>query len=569
MNKRIKKFTAIGSLLALLLSFNACNDAAWDKHIGSQLLSGKNLYEVIAGEPELKVFASLLKKTGYDELLQTSNSFTVFAPQNSAWSSVDTTDIESLTKKIGMLITYKTYFTDNQDLYSKVASLSGKNIFYDSTTETFNGAKIITADIPAGNGVVQITDVLVERKENVWDYVSTLTSANQYQFINSINRRVMDMDKSVALGVYPDGKTKYDTVWKNINNFLLQYPIDKEDSLYTYVVVENSGFDILFNKYRPYFKMVTDAKTDSITKFNVCQDFVFRGIIDITKFDTLTNVDNVKIPVSGVTIKEVYNASNGRVYVIDQSNIRLKDKIKPIQIEGENFNKAYDVNYVFTRYKRWASGERDIALACGETQNDTLWHKIRVNGVVLKDYLGVNDSIRKDSAVSKTYFVNSNLVSNVANFYIEYKTKVNSANYDVYYVAYDDISDHFDPTYTRYGVYNVIQKLFVSMPGSPVLKHGTLDNTRGVANNYLGELRCFVGKTKAGVHELTKLKQWDLQVTTQLVDLPVNSAAGQIMTVPRTGTMTMWLCNTAKSNAASRQGLLFLDYILLVPRITE
>ena len=85
----------------------------------------------------------------------------------------------------------------------------------------------------------------------------------------------------------------------------------------------------------------------------------------------------------------------------------------------------------------------------------------------------------------------------------------------------------------------------------------------------LGELRCFVGKTKAGIHELTKLKQWDLQASTQIIDAPVNSISAEIMTVPRTGTMTMWLCNTARSNTASRQGLLFLDYILLVPRITE
>jgi len=181
----------------------------------------------------------------------------------------------------------------------------------------------------------------------------------------------------------------------------------------------------------------------------------------------------------------------------------------------------------------------------------------------------LNDSIRKDSVVSKTYYINSGLVANTANFYIEYKAEVNSANYDVYYVAYDDISSHFDHTYTSYGVYKVVQKLFVSMPGYPVLKHGTTDNSYGVANNYLGELRCFVGQTLAGYHELTKLKQWDLVVSTQLISAQVNSAAGEIMTVPRTGTMTMWLCNTARSNAASRQGLLFLDYILLVPRITE
>ena len=107
------------------------------------------------------------------------------------------------------------------------------------------------------------------------------------------------------------------------------------------------------------------------------------------------------------------------------------------------------------------------------------------------------------------------------------------------------------------------------MPGANVLKHGITDNTRGVANNYLGENRCFVGEDLAGVHKLTKLKQWNLVPTTQLLESPVTGSTSDILAVSRTGTMTLWLTNSALSVTASRQGLLFLDYILLVPRITE
>jgi hypothetical protein len=159
-------------------------------------------------------------------------------------------------------------------------------------------------------------------------------------------------------------------------------------------------------------------------------------------------------------------------------------------------------------------------------------------------------------------------VANTANFFIEYKTKVNSANYDIYYVAYDDNASDVDVNY-RYGYYKVIQKLFVSMPGGLPLAKGITDNTAGVANNYLGEARCFVGQGRAGVKERTKLKQMNLVATTQLVDFttPITTPNSDVMTVQSTGLLTMWLCNTAQSVTASRQGLLFLDYILLVPRI--
>jgi len=556
-NNKVKYFFIL-PLLALSLLMTGCYESTWESHVSNDIYSKYNLSEVIAQKPELSTFYKVLKKTGYDQYLTSANSFTVFAPKNDAWATIDTTSELQLEKVVSMLIVYKSYFTDMPDLYTSLKSIKGKNIFYDPATKTFNGAKIDTTanycNLRASNGVIQETDKVVELKNNIWEYLSTKTTSNQYKYINSLSHQTMDMTKSIAIGVYPNGKTKYDTAWVTVNNFLKSYPIDNEDSLYTYVVVENDGFNALYTKYKPYFQMATPVKTDSATNFNVCQDFVFKGNSDITQFDTLTNVDGVKVPLKNIVIKDSYITSNGRVYVVSGINIPLKNKIKPIKIEGENFTRAQDANYVFTRYKLWASGQRDIAFSGGETQADTLYR--RTTGL-------------KDSIVSKTYFINSNLVANTANFFIEYKTKVNSANYDIYYVAYDDNVSDADLTYRNYGVYRIIQKLFVAMPGGLPLAKGITDNTAGVANNYLGEARCFVGQGMAGVKELTKLKQMNLVATTQLVDFttPITTANSDVMTVPNTGTLTMWLCNTARSVTASRQGLLFLDYILLVPRI--
>ena len=537
---------------------SGCNEREWESHVANDIYSTYNLSEAIAQKPELSTFYKVLKKTGYDQFLTSANSFTVFAPKNEAWSAIDTTNLDQLVKIVGNLIVYKSYFTDMPDLFKSVKSIKGKNIFYDPATKTFNGASIDSntnnCNLRASNGVFHETDKVVELKDNIWEYLSTKTTSNQYSYVNSMSVRTMDMTKSIAIGVYPDQKTKYDTVWTTVNNFLRSYPIDNEDSLYTYVVLENPGFDALYTKYKPYFQMITPTKTDSASRYNVCSDFVFRGKYDITQYDTLTNVDGVKVPLKNIVIKETYNSSNGRVYVVSAINIPLKNKIKPIKIEGENFNRTQDVNYVFTRYKLWASGQRDIAFAGGETQADTLYRK---------------NTLFKDSIVSKTYFINSNLVANTANFFVEYKAKVNSANYDIYYVAYDDNVADADPTYRNYGVLRIIQKLFVAMPGGKALEKGILDNTAGVANNYLGEGRCFVGQGMAGVKELTKLKQMNLVPTTQLVDFttPITTPNSDVMTVLSTGTLTMWLCNTARSLTANRQGLLFLDYIMLVPRI--
>lgn len=550
-------------ILILILfnwSLTSCNESAWDLHLGNENTENKTLLGVVAGKPELSVYYSLLKKTGYAQVLENPNGYTVIAPMNAAWSGVDTSNTENMTKIIGMTIVYQAYFTDNDKFYSSIKSVSGKNIFFDETNNTFNGAKLISTDIPAKNGVLHIADKLIDRKENIWNYLTTLSGYDQVDYLLGLNQKIMDTQKSVSIGVYPDGKTKYDTIWTNVNAFLKSYPLDNEDSVFTYVILQNTGFDLLLDKYYPYFKLSTTFKSDSLTRMNVCQDFVFKGDVDITKMDTLVNADGVKVPLKGAVVSESFSASNGKVYIINQSNIRLKDKIKPIRIEGEKYLSSSNSSYVFTRYKKWASGERDIVLSCSETQIDTLWRKkpLIAGGIPLRD-----------SIASKTYSISANLLSNVANFYIEYNAKVNSANYDVYYVAYDDIPDHADPTYTSFGVYNVTQKLFASMPGSKKLSRGSSVSAAEVINNYLGNTTCFVGETKAGVHELTKLKKWSLVETTQLINAPVTAADADIMVVPQSGTMTLWLCNTARSNASSKQGLLFLDYILLVPRISE
>lgn len=232
MNKlQIQKIGLGIVMLALVLT--SCQDSSWEKHVGQA--GDENLMELIDARPELSVFARMIRKTGYDQVVSSAGSYTVFAPGNTAWTGIDTTDITLLTQKIGTLIVHNSYFTDNSQLYVSVASVNGKNIFYDATTKTFNGATIVVADIAARNGVLQLTDKLVERKENIWDYMASVPVSSQYQYVNGLNRRVMDMEKSVAVGVYPNGTTRYDTAWKNINNFLLKYPLDNEDSVFTYV----------------------------------------------------------------------------------------------------------------------------------------------------------------------------------------------------------------------------------------------------------------------------------------------------------------------------------------------
>lgn len=73
------------TLIALLvLLFFGCKEDEVDKYARPQWLAGK-LYTQILTKPEISTFAELVKKSGYDSIIDVSGSYTVFAPSNDAF----------------------------------------------------------------------------------------------------------------------------------------------------------------------------------------------------------------------------------------------------------------------------------------------------------------------------------------------------------------------------------------------------------------------------------------------------------------------------------------------------
>jgi hypothetical protein len=154
------------------------------------------------------------------------------------------------------------------------------------------------------------------------------------------------------------------------------------------------------------------------------------------------------------------------------------------------------------------------------------------------------------------------------NFYVEYMIRSTpSARYKIYYVAYDDIAGHYTPANQAL---RIEQKLFISLPGTSLAKE--VDK---VVNNYLGDTICFVGRDTAGVGpKLTQLSMWTLNASnqtlkTQMATPPLGMSDTETLVVPYYGALTMWLCNTTRSTTSREQGMLFLDYIKLVPILPD
>jgi len=545
---------------AVCLFFSSCREQQWDEHNKlTNSVVGETLLEAILNHPDGSKFYEAAIKAGYGELLEQATNYTVFVPKNDAWQTVDMNNVESLKAFVSYHIAYGKFLSSQPELHNNtLRMLNTKLVKYDEGTQSFKGAKIVSADNVAGNGVFHVIDQLMDLNNNVWEIIFEMTNLDHVQFLRNLDHYEMDMERSFQTGVNVIGRPVYDTAWVKINNFLKIAPLNNEDSTFTYIVLKDEGFDMLFKKYRKYFTYDTEEATDSLAKINVSQDFIFRGIVDITQHDTLTNVFGVKVPLKNAVIESVHDASNGRVYVIDQSNILLKEKFKPVLIEGEDYNRSAGNNFVYVRYKLWASGTKDIMLSCSTSQRDDIEDPEEESG-----WRRYNSTFQWDT----------NNRSNMNNFWIEYKAPVFAVDYEIHYVAYNDIDGHYsNPEHTL----RIVQKLFISMPGEPTLRK---DGDR-ILNNYLHDI-CFVSVDTAGIHKERKMTQWNFNnepsatINTQFILEPVNEPDATLLKVKRTGELTLWLCNTTGStvhnqtNAPSAQGMLFLDYIKLVPILEE
>jgi uncharacterized surface protein with fasciclin (FAS1) repeats len=551
-------YSAVG---AFALFCVACQDNRWEEHTrATEKGVTLTLPDVIRENPDWSSFYQALTATGYDSVLNGANSFTVFVPSNSAWESVKMDDTAALTDIVAYHIAYGKKFASDASLQD-LQMINGKRLRY--RDPRLSGALITAPDYVASNGVVHGIDTIFTVAKNIWEYIiGDWSKLSQVDYISGWNRREMDMEKSIRNGVNNLGQPTYDTAWVNVNDFLEVAPLDDEAQELTYIVLEDRGFYDLYDKYAPYFKQPTTEAATRLTSFQVCRDLVFRGrISDPVQRDTITNIFGVKMRLKGAAIRQSFEASNGMVYVLSSANVRLRDKVKPVIIEGENFAAAADPQYVFTRYKPlWASGTKDVMLAGSVVQtNRVVTGTDRFGNIVYGN-------------ISKTFLWSDKYRANVSNFWIEYKADVYAGSYKIYYVAFDDIEDHYSDPLQRL---RLEQKLFISHPGEMTLSKGlNKENADAVSNNYLGDKVCFVGVDTAtgGSPKETQLRQWSLTLDSkapQFINTRLTTQGADVMKVNNAGELTLWLCNTARATTASAQGMLFLDYIRLEPVLPE
>jgi Fasciclin domain len=327
--------------LVFIISITACKK--WQDHIevGNPDLK-QDLLQAIASNSDLSKFKEYISKTGLDTLLQSSKTFTVWAPSNTALSTLDPAIVNDNVRLRSFLLNHisnQSYFTRDAQTMLRVPVLNGK--YNNFLANKFDDANITSADRFVKNGVLHVIDKSIPVLQSIWDYINATTAQyTQNAFIAGLNFNAFDpslatidsISSTTGLPVYKPGTG---IVVKNKFNEQV-YNVKDESKQFTYFVIANAGFTLESDSLKIYFATGNTTSTDSLAKWNTVKDLIVSGAYPSTALTGLVSRSGVSIPINPSQIIETRKLSNGIVYVLSNVNVRTVDKFKQLTIQGEN-----------------------------------------------------------------------------------------------------------------------------------------------------------------------------------------------------------------------------------------
>lgn len=359
MKIRYKQFLLLSAALLVLQLFSGCSKTKDDRNsVGDESLK-LNLFELVSANPQLSTFKEYLIKTGYDKVISSSKNYTVFAPVNSALTSLDpavVNDVAKLKMFIGNHIGLQTYRTADAQTQTRIAMLNGK--YNNMLGKQVEDAVITTADKYANNGLLQVIDKALPALDNCWDFLSNSSDApvKQKTFMLSLFRKVFDVSNAIVVGVNPStGEPIYqagtDSVFTNLF-WNRVHDLQQEKKQYTLFMLTDAAWDAEVAKFTPYFVTNTADSNTLVTSWNVVKEFAVDTVYQPSSIPAVvTSKFGTQLPVDRAAIVKTIKTSNGIVYIMNKLDVQPASKFKTITVEAERYN-ASSINRNSNTYFR-------------------------------------------------------------------------------------------------------------------------------------------------------------------------------------------------------------------------
>lgn len=343
----IRKFScgmmALGCSL-IAVGFAACSE--WDDHYDADtsLLSTQQstLWENISNNQQLSQFRSLLTKTGYDKVLDATQTYTVWAPVDGSfdYETVSSLNNERLQREFVENHIARNNYPASGLIDQRVNTLNEKLMFFGGNgSYTMQGVQVDNANVASRNGTIHTLSGKIPFRANIYESLNS----NDYSldsisnFFHSYDVKKLNEMKSVV-GPTVNGEITYlDSVFDEHNDLFTYFDayINREDSNYTMLVPTDEAWtkakakiSEYFN-YLPSFEFMENTSTGSDKKkvtvnlkdIDYLKDSIVNHLLLADLFYNNNLYDNKKLNnlQTGETLQadSLYSTSFSKVYTED------------------------------------------------------------------------------------------------------------------------------------------------------------------------------------------------------------------------------------------------------------
>ena len=250
-----------GGLLTSCSDFDDYNKVEVDKQT---VTASQTLWENINKSSNLKDFAALVKAAGFDQELNTTHCYTVWAPIDGTYdvASLRALGNEALLKQFvkNHIAEYSHGAVGNVD--ERVLMLNAKSYdFRGNGNYKFDGINVRQPNLPSSNGLIHLIDGQAQFLPNLYEYVTdSLLSGDAG--IDSLRNFFLNYEQSYLdeaashKGPIVDGMQTYidsvivteNPMWYTLNTYMTV-----EDSSYTFLMPTDKAWNSAYERIKPYF----------------------------------------------------------------------------------------------------------------------------------------------------------------------------------------------------------------------------------------------------------------------------------------------------------------------------
>ncbi|MBQ9654944.1 MAG: fasciclin domain-containing protein [Prevotella sp.] len=273
-----KKAMVVMATFAMGAMITACSD--WDDHYDAgSAVSGSatsTIWQNIESNNNLSQFAALVKKAGYDAVLNTTQTYTVWAPLNGTfdYEALSSLGNDKLVKEFVQNHIARSNFPATGTLNERIFMLNEKVIDFEGAgSYTIGGIEVAQPNVSSLNGVIHTTNGKVDFLSNIFESLEpgefAIDSISNYFHAYDVLR--LSESKSIQGPVVNGQITYLDSVFDDYNYLtenLYATHISREDSNYTMIVPTNTAWNKAMAAIAPYYNYVdsfTFIETPSTT----------------------------------------------------------------------------------------------------------------------------------------------------------------------------------------------------------------------------------------------------------------------------------------------------------------